>query len=88
MHTQIASRADQAVVRAAGIGWRDYDRFMQKRVKRIGDERLTKVSPTATRTGSLTCRSSTTRQSAKLASSSATSIVRRACQRYFLRNGF
>ena len=43
MHTQIASRADQAVVRAAGIGWRDYDRFMQKHVKTIGDERLTKV---------------------------------------------
>jgi hypothetical protein len=30
-------------VRAAGIRWRDYDRFMQKYVKRIGDERLTKV---------------------------------------------
>ena len=26
-----------------GIKWRDYDRFMQKYVKRIGDERLTKV---------------------------------------------
>jgi hypothetical protein len=30
-------------VRAAGIRWRDYDRFMQKYVKRIGDERLKKV---------------------------------------------
>ncbi|HEY1361975.1 MAG TPA: hypothetical protein VGF60_07000 [Xanthobacteraceae bacterium] len=40
---QIASRAEQAAVRAAGINWRDYDRFMQKHVKRIGDERLTKV---------------------------------------------
>src|SRR5215510_2522798 len=40
---QIATRAEQAAVRAAGIGWRDYDRFMQKYVKRIGDERLTKV---------------------------------------------
>jgi hypothetical protein len=40
---QIASRAEQAAVRAAGIRWRDYDRFMQKYVKRIGDERLTKV---------------------------------------------
>jgi hypothetical protein len=30
-------------VRSAGIRWRDYDRFMQKYVKRIGDERLTKV---------------------------------------------
>jgi hypothetical protein len=30
-------------VRAAGIRWRDYDRFMQKYVKRIGDEQLKKV---------------------------------------------
>jgi hypothetical protein len=42
---QIASRAEQAAVRAAGIRWRDYDRFMQQYVKRIGDERLTKVPP-------------------------------------------
>jgi hypothetical protein len=40
---QIATRAEQAAVRAAGIRWRDYDRFMQKYVKRIGDERLKKV---------------------------------------------
>src|SRR3989454_8425033 len=40
---QIATRAEQAAVRAAGIAWRDYDRFMQKYVKKIGDERLTKV---------------------------------------------
>ena len=40
---QIATRAEQAAVRAAGITWRDYDRFMQKYVKHIGDERLTKV---------------------------------------------
>jgi hypothetical protein len=40
---QIATRAEQAAVRAAGVIWRDYDRFMQKYVKRIGDERLTKV---------------------------------------------
>ncbi len=39
---QIATRAEQAAVRAAGIDWRDYDR-MQKYVKEIGDERLTKV---------------------------------------------
>jgi hypothetical protein len=39
---QIATRAEQAAVRAAGISWRAYDRFMQKNVKRIGDERLTK----------------------------------------------
>jgi len=40
---QIATRAEQAAVRAAGITWHDYDRFMQKYVKKIGDERLTKV---------------------------------------------
>jgi hypothetical protein len=40
---QIASRAEQAAVRAAGIRWRDYDRFMQTYVKHIGDERLAKV---------------------------------------------
>jgi hypothetical protein len=40
---QIAARAEEAAVRAAGVGWREYDRFMQKHVKKIGDERLTKV---------------------------------------------
>jgi hypothetical protein len=40
---QIAARAEEAAVRASGILWRDYDRFMQKHVKKIGDERLTKV---------------------------------------------
>lgn len=40
---QIASRAEQAAVRAAGISWQSYDRFMQKFVKEIGDERLSKV---------------------------------------------
>jgi hypothetical protein len=40
---QIASRAEQAAVRAAGINWGDYDRFMQKHVKELGNERLTKV---------------------------------------------
>src|SRR3954453_12894081 len=40
---QIASRAEQAAVRAAGISWREYDRFMQSNVKSVGDERLTKV---------------------------------------------
>jgi hypothetical protein len=42
---QIAARAEEAAVRAAGIGWREYDRFMQKYVKKIGDERLKKVPP-------------------------------------------
>jgi hypothetical protein len=40
---QIATRAEQAAVRAAGVTWGDYDRFMQKYVKRVGDERLTKL---------------------------------------------
>ncbi|MFZ3360345.1 MAG: hypothetical protein WA177_16460 [Xanthobacteraceae bacterium] len=40
---QIATRAEEAAVRAAGVEWRAYDRFMQKHVKSIGDERLTKV---------------------------------------------
>jgi hypothetical protein len=40
---QIATRAEQAAVRAVGVNWRDYNRFMQKYVKRIGDERLTRV---------------------------------------------
>jgi hypothetical protein len=40
---QIATRAEQAAVRACGISWRAYDDFMQAHVKRTGDERLTKV---------------------------------------------
>jgi hypothetical protein len=40
---QIATRAEQAAIRAAGISWRDYDQYMQKYVKKIGDERLTRV---------------------------------------------
>ena len=40
---QIATRAEEAAVRAAGVEWHAYDRFMQKYVKHIGDERLTKV---------------------------------------------
>jgi hypothetical protein len=40
---QIATRAEEAAVRAAGVEWIAYDRFMQKFVKRVGDERLTKV---------------------------------------------
>lgn len=40
---QIATRAEQAAVRADRIEWRAYDLFMQKYVKRIGDERLTEV---------------------------------------------
>ena len=40
---QIATRAEQAAVRATGISWHAYDRFMQANVKRIGDEKLKKV---------------------------------------------
>jgi hypothetical protein len=40
---QIATRAEQAAVRATGVSWRAYDKFMQKFVKRFGDKRLTKV---------------------------------------------
>ena len=40
---QIATRAEEAAVRAAGISWREYDRFMQKYVKTMDDERLTKI---------------------------------------------
>jgi len=42
---QIATRAEEAAVRAEGISWRAYDRFMQKFVKRMGDERLSKLPP-------------------------------------------
>jgi hypothetical protein len=40
---QIATRAEEAAVRAERISWRAYDRFMQKYVKGVGDERLKKV---------------------------------------------
>src|ERR1700685_4192365 len=40
---QIATRAEEAAVRADGVSWRAYDRFMQQYVKTIGDERLSKV---------------------------------------------
>ena len=40
---QIATRAEEAAVNAQRITWKAYDRFMQKYVKAIGDERLQKV---------------------------------------------
>jgi hypothetical protein len=40
---QIATRAEEAAVRADNVSWRAYDQFMQKYVKRMGDERLTKL---------------------------------------------
>ncbi|GGA35171.1 hypothetical protein [Dyella nitratireducens] len=44
MHAhQIATRAEEAAVHAHRVTWKAYDRFMQKYVKKIGDERLSKV---------------------------------------------
>jgi hypothetical protein len=40
---QIALRAEEAAVNAAGVSWREYDRFMQKHIKEVGDETLTKL---------------------------------------------
>jgi hypothetical protein len=40
---QIATRAEEAAVNAERVTWKAYDRFMQKYVKSIGDERLAKV---------------------------------------------
>jgi hypothetical protein len=40
---QIATRAEEAAVRADGVSWRAYDRFMQQFVKTMGDERLTRL---------------------------------------------
>lgn len=43
---QIALRTEKAAVRAAGVGWREYNRFTESNEKKIGDERLTKVPAT------------------------------------------
>jgi hypothetical protein len=40
---QVALRAEMAAVAAAKIKWSAYDRFMQKWIKKIGDEPLTNV---------------------------------------------
>ncbi len=40
---QIATRAEEAAVRADGILWSAYDRFMQRYVKTIGSEQLKRV---------------------------------------------
>jgi hypothetical protein len=40
---QIALRTEQAAVRAAGVSWRDYDRFTKSHEKAIADERLKRV---------------------------------------------
>jgi hypothetical protein len=40
---QIALRAEEAAVRAAGLEWREYDRFMQKWIKSADSEKITAV---------------------------------------------
>lgn len=40
---QIATRAEEAAVRADRISWRAYDRFMQRYIKKIGSEALKRV---------------------------------------------
>jgi hypothetical protein len=40
---QIALRTEQAAVRAAGVGWHDYNAFTKKFEKAIGSERLQRV---------------------------------------------
>ena len=42
---QIALRAEEAAVRAEGVSWRDYDRFMEQFIKEAGDERLNRIPP-------------------------------------------
>ncbi|OOP57945.1 MAG: hypothetical protein AYP45_00620 [Candidatus Brocadia carolinensis] len=40
---QIALRAEEAAVRAAGISWREYDQFMQCNIKDVGHEKLRRI---------------------------------------------
>lgn len=42
---QIALRAEEAAVKAFGVSWREYDRFMQRFIKEAGDERLSRIPP-------------------------------------------
>ncbi len=42
---QIALRAEQAAVRADGVSWAEYDRFMMKFVKEMGGEKITHIPP-------------------------------------------
>ena len=43
---QIALHAEQAAVRAEGVTWEAYDKFMQDNIKVIGDEKLSRVPDT------------------------------------------
>lgn len=40
---QIALRTEEAAVRAYGVPWREYDRFMQRYIKEAADEKLTRL---------------------------------------------
>jgi hypothetical protein len=40
---QIALRAEEAAVRAAGLEWREYDQFMQQWIKTADSDKLSKV---------------------------------------------
>lgn len=40
---QIALRAEEAAVHAAGISWREYDQFMQRYIKDVGHEHLRRI---------------------------------------------
>lgn len=40
---QIALRAEEAAVHAAGVAWREYDRFMQLHIKDVGHEKLRRI---------------------------------------------
>jgi hypothetical protein len=40
---QIALRAEEAAVRAAGLEWREYDGFMQQWIKKADSEKITAV---------------------------------------------
>jgi hypothetical protein len=40
---QIATRAEEAAVRADRVSWRAYDCFMQRYIKQLGSEQLTRV---------------------------------------------
>ncbi|MDD1660008.1 MAG: hypothetical protein LUQ62_02250 [Methanomicrobiales archaeon] len=42
---QIALRAEEETVRAQGVSWRAYSRFMDRFIKEAGDERLTRIPP-------------------------------------------
>ncbi len=42
---QIALRAEEAAVVADKVPWDAYDKFMQRYIKNLGDERLTKLPP-------------------------------------------